>query len=79
MRNKNINWFEGKLSQVLSKNPNISDINELAILALRNQRHTDLNEFYLDCALVNLRADKGINIKKVIWKKETLKPISLAA
>ena len=79
MRNKNKNWFTGKLSQVISRHPNISDIHELAILALRNQRHTDLNEFYLDCALAKLMANKGINSKKVLGKKETLKPISLAA
>ena len=76
IKEKNINWFEGKIFQVISRNPNISDINEIAILALRNQRHTELNDFYLDCALVNLRANKSINLKKVIGKRQS---ISLAA
>ena len=79
MRNRTITYFEGKISQVISRNPNISDINELAILALRNQRHTDLNEFYLDCAIANLMANKGISFKKVIGKSETLQFIPLAA
>ena len=76
MRNRNINWFEGKISQLLSKNENIQDINELAILALRNQRHTELNEFYLDVAIAKLRVEKRLNLKKLIGKRQ---PIPLAA
>ncbi len=76
IKEKHTNWFEGKISQVISRNPNISNINELAILALKNQRHTDLNEFYLDCAIAKLRLEKRINLKKVIGKR---KPIPLAA
>ena len=76
MKDKSINWFEGKLSQVISKNPNISDINDIAILALRKQRHSDLNEFYLDVAITTMKAEKRLSFKKVVGNANS---ISLAA
>ncbi len=79
MRTKSIGWFEGKISQVLSRNPNIQDIHEVAILALRNQRQSDINNFYLDCALERLMVKRHITFKKKTLKTTTLLSISLAA
>ena len=79
IRNKNENWFIGKLGQVLSRNPNITDIHELAIEAMRKQRHSDLNEYYLDGALAKMMVQKQISFKKVILDQKTLRSVPLAA
>ena len=76
MRNRTITYFEGKISQVLARNKHINNIHELATLVLRNQSHSDLNEYYLDVALAQL----DITFKKVIKQNnETIKPFSIAA
>ncbi len=69
MRTKSIGWFEGKISQVLSRNPNIT-IHELAIAVLRNQKHSKVNEFNLDVALV--RAQKQTIVKNTTDNQITL-------
>ena len=74
MKNRTVNYFEGKLSQILSKNPDIT-IHELAIAVLRNQRQSKENEFYLDVALV--RRQEYIIPPKEIVKTKTF--ISIAA
>ena len=74
MRNRTVVYFEGKLSQILSSNPNIQDIHELAIKALFGQKHSDINNFYLDCALERLIVEK-----KIIHHYESITRISLAA
>ena len=79
MRNRTIAYFEGKISHILSKNPQIQDIHELAIQAMRKQNHSDINEFYLDCALEQLRVESKLGSKKVIQKKKLLNLIPLAA
>ena len=78
-KNRSIAYFEGRLSQILSRNPDIQDIHELAILALYNQKHSDINEFYLDVAIAKLRTEKRIIFKKVIQKTKSISPISIAA
>ena len=61
-KNRTVPYFEGKVNFIMSRKPYIS-IHELAIEAMRKQRHSDLNDFYLDCALVKLMANKQV-IKK---------------
>ena len=78
-KNRTVAYFEGKISQVLNRNPDIQDIHELAIQALYNQRHSELNEFYLDVAIANLMVEKRINFKKIIQNNKSIRPISLAA
>ena len=78
MRNRTITYFEGKISQLLARN-NINNIHELAIQALHNQNHSDLNEFYLDVAIAKLQVEKYIGSKKVIQKNKSIKTFPLAA
>ena len=78
MRNRTTAYFEGKISQVLSKNPNIT-VHELAIKALYKQQHTDLNEFYLDCAIAQLGIEKQLQTKKVIQKTKSIRIFPIAA
>ena len=77
IRNKNINWFMGKIEEVMKKYPEITTLNELANEVLRNQNNSIENEFFCDVALIMVQ--KHIGQKKVIRKAETLSPISLAA
>ena len=63
-KNRTVAYFEGKISQLLSRNNDINNINELAIQAMRNQNQSDLNEFYLDVALAKLQVEKRISFKK---------------
>ena len=79
MRNRTVSYFDGKLSEVLSRNPNIQDIHELAIKALYNQKHSDINEFYLDCAIERLKVEKIWKTKKVIQNNKTSLRFSIAA
>ena len=78
MRNKTEQFFEARLHYILSKNPTIS-IYDLAVKALHKQQHSDLNEFYVDCAIEKLRVEKKLQTKKVVQKPKTLIPISKAA
>ena len=78
MRNKTEQFFEARINYILSKTPNIS-IHELAIKALHKQTHSDLNEFYLDCAIEKLKVKKQLSPKKVIQKTKLLNIIPIAA
>ena len=79
MRNRTITYFIGKLNYLLSRNPNIQDIHELAIQALHNQIDNLENNFALDVALAKLQVEKYIGSTKVIQKNESIVPIPLAA
>ena len=79
MRNRTITYFIGKLNYLLSRNPNIQDIHELAIQALHNQIDNLENNFALDVALAKLKVEKYIGLKKVIQKNKSISPIFLAA
>ena len=78
MRNKTEQFFEARLNYILSKTPNI-DIHELAIKALYKQKDSDLNHFYLDCAIAQLQESRKLSPKKVIQKTKLLKSIPIAA
>ena len=77
MRNKNINWFIGKIEEVLQKYPEIKTLNELACEVLRSQNNSIENEFYCDVALIMVQ--KYIGLKKEILKPKSLSRIFLAA
>ena len=79
MRNRTVEYFIGKLTYLLSKNPKISNIHSLVILALRNQNHSNINEFYLDCAIKQLKVQRALEPKKVIQKPRKIKEFSIAA
>ena len=78
-KSKTQNWFEARISKLLSRNPNIHNIHELAICALRNQMDNPENNFALDCALSRMMVEKRITFKKPTANQITLSPISIAA
>ena len=59
MRNRTINWMEGKIIQILSNNPIITTYLALSAMVLRNVRSID-EQHNLDIAVCNLLSRKSI-------------------
>ncbi len=78
-KNRTVAYFEGKISQVLNRNPDIQDIHELVITALYEPRNLEFKEFYLDIAIPNLIVEKRIYFKKILQTNPSRSPISLVA
>ena len=78
-KSKTQNWFEARISKLLSRIPSIHNIHELAISALRDQLDSPENNFALDCVLARMTVEKKITFKKVYGDQTKLEPISVAA
>ena len=77
MKSKSINWFIGKIEEVIQKHPELKTLNEVAGEVLTNQNNSLENEFHCDVALQIV--SRNIRFKKVIQKNKSITPISLAA
>lgn len=77
MRSKSINWFIGKIEEVIQEHPELKSPNELACLALTNQNNSLENEFYCDVALQIVQ--RNIIFKKVVQNNRITRLISIAA
>ena len=77
MKSKSINWFIGKIEEVIQKHPDLKTLNEVAGEVLTRQNNSLENEYFCDVALQMVLRNRPF--KKVVKKNRSIRIIPLAA